>query len=417
MRTAFPFAACALAVVAIFAASAGAAPATTKKAHRASWGSSTFECTAPDTTPVNNDNEQTCVTSAPNARCIEKSSSPTVVQTCTITQNDQENHAFVRQVIDTNDAPTVSNTQTQSNAQFTDVTQMGDANDADVSQDINQSLSGTSYTSLTQQQDAHQVTNVCQGDTTGCEIANTGANSSQVHQSRWGREQATGAVTQKQDTSADSTGGCFKDICAVVTQSSETKNTSDLQQQHHLLMDAKGPASSITQKQYQPSGGLDGQVTQPTFGSDAQNVNNAHEHLTAEMHAPLGSSESQDPGLECCSHQGGEDSSHANIHQVGILKANLDAQQQLSIFGDCISNGSCLILSHGRINGSQATDRCQDTASMYPASCSTSVFCETGPGCTTVIPDSVDLVTLGFDELDFANAINFTYPLVVPLPL
>jgi hypothetical protein len=106
-----------------------------------------------------------------------------------------------------------------------------------------------------------------------------------------------------------------------------------------------------------------------------------------------------------------------NGHQVAILRASEpNAQQNLQIVGRCEASGSCLMLAHGKINGSQAHDRCSAQASgESPAFCTTFVSCDTEVGCTNVAPTFFDLASLGFDTLDFTNAINFVFPLSLPL--
>ena len=88
------------------------------------------------------------------------------------------------------------------------------------------------------------------------------------------------------------------------------------------------------------------------------------------------------------------------------------------IFGDCTSFVSCLVLSHGKINGAEATDRCQQQASgETPAVCSTEVLCQSGGegpgGCTAGVPE-IEL-TSPFDTLDLTSALNFVFPLSLPL--
>jgi hypothetical protein len=146
--------------------------------------------------------------------------------------------------------------------------------------------------------------------------------------------------------------------------------------------------------------------------STAQNSNVTHQHQTDDMSAPPGAFQTQDPGLGCCSSGG-----MVNGHQVAILRASQpNAQQNLQIVGDCVSRGRCLLLAHGKINGSQAADRCSSQASgESPAICSTHVTCNTEGGCTNVVPTFFDPASLGFDTLDFTNAINFVFPLSLPL--
>jgi len=69
------------------------------------------------------------------------------------------------------------------------------------------------------------------------------------------------------------------------------------------------------------------------------------------------------------------------------------------------------MLAHGKVNGAEDTVRC-DTED-----CSTFLFCESsieGGSCSTGDPSVADLSSLGFDTLDFQNAINFVFPLTLP---
>jgi hypothetical protein len=331
------------------------------------------------------------------------------MQVCIIHQNGAYNAAFVDQEIDANSAPTTSNTQTQDNSQRADVKQMGFSNSVDLRQDVEQALQGTAVTALTQKQDSSQIATICQGGSTVCSTPNAGTNSSSIHQQRLGLERAYGpGIIQRQDTNGGTdctpTFPYAPNICASVQQNSTTRNDSDLHQQHHLQQN--GPVNA-SQSQLQASGGLDGHVVQPTVGN-ALNTNNAHQHLTAQANGAL--TQKQDPGIGCCSKQTGQ-KSKANIHQVGLLRATSPtAQQQLEIEGDCISTGSCLVLSHGRINGASRTERCSAQAGEGPAICTTTVFCQTGGGCLNFVPDTLTLLALGFDTLDVQNAIEYVFP-------
>lgn len=380
---------------------------TAKRVVQISTWSNSFECTG-TMTPSNT---CTIVQSSPqnNARCVQKMDAAIAVETCDITQTGTYNNAYVSQDIDSNSAPTTANTQTQNAKQVANIKQMGFSNSVDVRQDVDHALKGTAVTALTQKQDSSQIVTVCQGGISNCSTTNDGTNDSKIHQQRLGLARASGpGVVQLQDTDGgpdcSPTFPYSPNICANVEQSSATRNDSDLHQQQHLSGHAPVDA---TQSQLQASGGLDGHVVQPTIGN-AQNTNNAHQHLTAEANGAV--MQKQDPGMGCCSMQTSK-KSKANIHQVGVLSAtSLSAQQQLDIEGDCVSTGSCLVVSHGRINGSSLTDRCSEQADFYPAACQTVVFCETGGGCVDVVPSEFALLALGFDTLDIQNAINYVFP-------
>ena len=419
MRRARFAAAGTLAVAAVLIATVGAS-GSTEHASVATWSSS-FECSPYATTTVDTASTQTCEVSGANARCVEKSSSPDVTQSCTITQDGTDNNAYVLQDNSTGGSSTSDSTQTQNGTQTVDVKQKGTNNSLDATQTMNQSLKA--FGSITQYQDGHQFLTLCQGGTSDCHSTNSGVNSSKIHQQRYADAHANGGViTQKQDVNSPN-GDCYAfdavgspNLCVSVEQNSTVENDNDSHQEGHLNAVAAGTLGSmVTQKQQLPNEGIDGHVGQ--FATAQNNNNNAHLHLTDDMSAPPGANQSQDPELDCCSHGG-----KSNIHEVGILRASdASAFQQLDILGNSTSNGSCLVLSHGKINGFEATDRSQQQASgETPAVCSTEVFCQfpsEGPGgCTAGVPtDSITLASLGFDTLDFSSALNFVFPLSLPL--
>ncbi|SRR5712691_2589995 len=385
--------------------------------------SSSFECSpTPTTTPINTATEQTCVVTGPNARCVEKSSSPVVVQSCTITQTDPNNGAFVLQDISTGAALVSGSTYSQDSTQKTSVTQQGTTNSLDATQDVNQSLNQSTITALTQKQDDHQNITVCQGAASDCSVANSGGNTSKIHQSRFASEHASGGtITQNQDTTTG-TFDCVRNLCALVQQNSTASNNSDLNQEDHLQQVASGTlGANVTQKQQQLSDGIQGDVPQTT--NAAQNSSVVHQHMTDDMSAPDGASQSQDPELDCCSPQGGNPESNSKVHQVATLRASQnDAFQHVHIQGNTESNGSCTILQVGKINIDNFTTRDSEQASTPCSafiSCTSQQIEYTPAGCQGFPPkgkiEEVDLTSLGFDTLDFTSALNFVFPLSLPL--
>jgi len=362
---------------------------------------------------INDGTQQTCVVSGDNARCVEKSALPAIPQTCTITQDGTDNNAYILQDNSTGTFTTTPPDQTQSSTQKATVTQRGTNNSLDATQSVNQSLSGSGTVGpLTQNQDDHQEITVCQGASGDCTAPNSGKNVSKIHQSRFASAHASGGtISQNQDQALGTDCDSFNqpsnpNLCALVQQNSTTSNDSDLHQENHLQEVATGTlGENVTQNQNQPSDGIDGHTAQPS--AEAQNSNVTHQHQTDDMSAPSGATQVQDPGLGCCSVGGG-----VNGHQVAILRASdPTALQDLVIDGFCEANDSCLLLAHGKINGSETSDRCSSQASgEYPAFCNTFVECDTEFGCNT----GEDLATLGFDTMDFQDAINFVFPLTLP---
>jgi len=332
-----------------------------------------------------------------------------VTQTCTITQNATNNSAFILQDDSTGGSSTSGSTQTQDVTQTATVTQAGTDNSLDATQTVNQSLSGTAISTLIQSQDNHQSIVVCQAATSDCTAPTSGTNSSKIHQSRFASEHASGVIfttiTQNQDQATGTTdcdpfrGPSRPSLCALVQQNSTNSNGSDLHQENHLQQVASG-AASVTQNQQKPINGIDGHAEQQTSSATSSNV--SHQHQTDDMSAPLGAIQTQDPELDCCSTGGS-----VNGHQVAILRASQpDATQDVQIFGTCVAP-DCDMHAHGKINGAQATDHCNT------ANCSTFVGCSAG-ACTTTPPE-IDLASLGFDTLDFTSALNFVFPLSLPL--
>jgi hypothetical protein len=377
------------------------------------------DCPGASTDPVNTATEQTCVflnVTTP-VKCIQKSSSPIVTQTCTITQIGTNNDAYVLQVNNSDEEDTP-----QDATQIAEIGQQGSGdNKATVKQDIKQTAHASTVDgTITQEQDGHQTTSICQGGS-GCATANGGTNTANVTQSRWADAHASGGtdsvITQLQDTEPAS--DCFPgsptaepNACADLTQNSTSRNDAALHQDIHLLAEGSG-TGTITQTQGSGDGGIDGHVMQPTTGT-AQNTDDTHQHLTYDLSAPEGATQIQDPRIS-----GGTPEGKFNLHQVGILRASdTDAVEHLGINGVCVSSSTCLILQHGKINDFNLTTRCQ-----AELSCSANIECHSEPviegppeGCTGGPPkgNPPDLTSLGFDTLDFQDAINFTFPVSLP---
>jgi hypothetical protein len=364
------------------------------------------DCPGATTTPVNTATEQTCIffnVTTP-VKCIQKSSSPIVTQTCTITQPGTNNEAYVLQVNDSNEQGS-----TQDATQTTTINQGGDDNKATVKQDIKQSTHESGST--TQMQDGHQITTICQGGGP-CTTANGGTNTANVSQSRWADAHASGGtIMQLQDTEPGT--DCLPgtpteepNVCANLTQNSTVRNDAALHQDIHLLAEASG-AGPITQTQGTAEAGIDGHVTQPTTGT-AQNTEDTHQHLTYDLSAPDTATQTQDPRIS-----GGTPGGKLNLHQVGVLRAGKNAFQHLGIDGLCISNARCLILEHAKVNGANFSTRCSDDDGF----CQRFIDCTStseGASCTGGPPIDIDLASAGFDTLDFQDAINFTFPVSLP---
>jgi hypothetical protein len=352
---------------------------------------------------------QMCTINATPGKCIQKSSSPVIVQKCIVTQTGTNNDV----VVDQENSSSEQGESTQNATQITNITQQGVSNRASVSQDIRQTTHDSG--GGTQKQDGQQNTFICQGGGPPCAATNTGTNTANVTQSRWADAHASGGnITQLQDYTepgTDCTVGT-PNLCAQVTQNSTTRNDVTLNQDDHLLAEASG-TGSITQTQGLGDDGIDGHAIQQSTAGTPQNTENTHQHLTYDLSAPDTANQTQDPRIS-----GGTPGGKFNLHQVGILRASApDALEQLNINGDCVSTGTCLILQHGKINGANFTTRCQ-----AQGTCSAFIECESayeaGPTCTGFPPKGnppeESLASLGFDTSDFQNAINFTFPISLP---
>jgi hypothetical protein len=358
---------------------------------------------------------QECEITESPGKCIERSSSPVVVQTCTVNQTGTNNEVVVDQL----NSSSEQGESTQNATQITTITQQGTSNQADVSQDIRQTTQDSGGGE--QQQDGHQSTTICQGgvgDPCTPTTTNTGTNTASVTQARWADAHASGGtIMQLQDTlgttdCSPATPPEEPNLCTLVTQNSTTRNDADLQQQDHLLAEASG-TGSIEQTQGSSEAGIDGHVIQQTATGAPQNTENAHQHLTYDLSAPKTATQVQDPRIG-----GGSPGGRLNLHQVGILRASADdAFQHLGIDGVCLATESCLILEHGKVNGANFTTRCREDDG---GGCVRFIDCTSsseGAECSGGPPIDIDLASAGFDTLDFQNAINFTFPLNLPLGL
>jgi hypothetical protein len=349
---------------------------------------------------------QLCTINASPGKCIQKSSSPVIVQKCIVNQSGTNNEVVVDQANNSSE----QGESTQNATQITEITQQGTSNRADVSQDIRQTTHESG--GGTQKQDGHQTSVICQG-ADPCTTTNTGTNTANVSQSRWADAHASGGdITQLQDTVTETdcspTPPAEANFCALIEQNSTIRNDADLQQQDHLLAEASG-TGMIEQTQGSSEAGIDGHVIQQTTGAP-QNTENAHQHLTYDLSAPKTATQAQDPRIG-----GGSPGGRLNLHQVGILRASADdAFQHLRIDGVCVATERCLILEHGKVNGANFTTRCSDDDG---GGCARFIDCTSsseGAECSGGPPITITLASAGFDTLDFQNAINFTFPVSLP---
>jgi hypothetical protein len=247
-------------------------------------------------------------------------------------------------------------------------------------------------------------------------VINGGTNTANVSQSRWADAHASGGITQRQDTepgtdcNSDTLSPTEPNLCARLTQNSIIRNDVALNQQDHLLAEASG-TGTITQTQGAPEAGIDGHAIQQTTETP-QNTEDVHQHLTYDLSAPDTATQAQDPRIG-----GGSPGGKLNLHQVGILRASADlAFQHLGINGVCLATESCLVLQHGKVNVDNVTTRCS-----ADGPCSANIDCTSNPfegpeGCIGLPAkgNPPDFTSLGFDTLDFQNAINFTFPVSLP---
>jgi len=260
-------------------------------------GDKNFVCSPAVGTPVNNANEQTCVAGGNNATCIEKTDSPVVVQTCTITQSGPAgNQATVVQVAATDKGPSPQN-----HTQIVDISQTSTdgSNASDVSQVVKQSLgpghfddtdedepdsaTTSSLLPITTQQDFHQVVTVSQN------AAGTGDNSSKI--SQFGKQRARAkqapSITELQNTLPEPNGHTCPasddpqaNICSTVDQTSGSgQNISTLDDTLSQFERAHQTTAAGNQQQgmSSSSGGINHDVRQQSAGF-CKIVTNQSEH-------------------------------------------------------------------------------------------------------------------------------------------
>jgi len=293
--------------------------ARTRRALQAS-GDKNFVCSPAVGTPVNTDTEQTCVVNGTNGTCIEKTDSPIVVQTCTITQSGPgNNQATVVQVAATDKGPSPQN---HTQIVTVDQTSTGGSNSSDVSQVVKQSLgpghfddtdedepdsaSTSSPMPITTQQDFHQIVTVTQNA--------YGDNNSKISQlgKQRARAKQSPSIVEDQNTSANEFAGCPSDdaeanICSTVDQTSTNggqnistldETLSQFERAHQTIAGDQQQGFSINQ------GGINHEIHQSSSGfckivtkqSEHQVMRAVQANVTQEQHGPTrkGAGSSQD---------------------------------------------------------------------------------------------------------------------------
>jgi hypothetical protein len=327
-------------------------------------GSNVFECTPSTVTGSvsNPPNECVVIQVGPGtntARCRERSSDPVVVQTCTITQSNGDNRAYVDQLIDSNEGTT------QDGTQIANVMQDGGTNLADIDQTIRYS---STTSASTQKQDGHH--RACVDQTA------TADNSLDIDQSQTLRADASASdpVTQEQDTGA-TTNQCVetgpsadnpnRNTLAHVEQAAGGGNASHVSQSHDFAAHGSAGASSVTQTQGSTAGGISAFVNQNSPGRAFSETSQSE--IQHEFADTSGVAEQTQHGpLFCCTLQQNNPNDkfiiHQTSHQHAVLNGSPDAHAASDLGGllpaslngaavqDSTSNGQLTTTGSGDID-------------------------------------------------------------------
>ena len=342
-----------------------------KRVLQISQNENRFECTPSSAGPQTGPNSCTIVQNGPGtnrARCVERSDSPTVTQTCSIVQTNAsgDNEAYVKQTIDADGA--ASDVR-----QAASVTQMNGtgSNRSHIDQTISQ-RSKSRESSGAQIQEGHQTASVMQTSVTG-------DNASDIDQSLDQDAEAKnedGPVMQEQN--AENTG---PNTDATVSQTNTMgENKSRLHQRNDLRARAKKNDTG-NQTQGSSDGGLNGQVDQSSAGISVSHVQqDEKQRLQPEKNTAL--MQEQFGPLSCCSSQTGNPANRVKIDQQSTQEAGDNAFQSNAVFGNCFTSGTCSVDQRVRENGDTTTNSCDGF------SCQIAIFCSEGACVPTPGPPS-----------------------------
>jgi hypothetical protein len=339
-----------------------------------------------------------------DARCVERSSAAT--QACVIMQSNTSgtNRAFVSQSI-TQSQPAPDGSQNAK--QTATVSQSNDTgtNDSEISQTIEQSqASDLSGPILAQSQESHQRVDVCQGGTP-CTNPSNGKNVSDVSQANAQRlkarfgDNSTGAIDQKQNTSADPATGGPTSIATVNQMSMTSANDSRLMQSSREIATAQNGkdkdegndeqlsrpspfVGSVTQQQglasnFCPDSGLCGNVFQTSLG--VQQARERQDELQ-KLQGPPGAMQSQYGPEFCCATQTGSNPKNSNDINQNKVQLHTSSTANGLIEGHCVSApDGCNVTQKLRQNSTTQVNSCSG------AFCAPSIVCQTSSGDGTEV--------------------------------
>jgi hypothetical protein len=331
-----------------------------------------FECSpaGPGTNPATG----TCVivqsntTAANVAVCRMQTTAPSVTQSCSITQTNEQgaNRATVDLLARLRGASPHEGVQTVG------VTQSNGSglNNLNSLQRIDAFVSGGAV----QKQEGHQ-------DLTADQTTTSGNNNSQVKQFQVLRGTASVNDGLQQHQNADNEG---PNLDADVEQDSTSggKNTSLLDQGTNYNLLATSREGPVEQRQGSPAGGLRGNINQSSSGPSTS-TNFQDEDLNAHATTPSGTlTQVQFGPAECCTNQLGNPNNVFDINQESMLFSDGGAQSSL-ILGSCVTSGTCMVDQVQRTDDDFETNSDSCTASSFSPTCAVfiGIECVPGEGC------------------------------------
>jgi hypothetical protein len=371
---------------------------------------------------------QTCTITAPGGSCLERSTDPVVVQTCTFDQSantDRNKQAIVIQIADqatagpNGEQDAIQKVQLdQANAGFSNSAAIGqfvgqrlghhytddEENDDDDATDDRRSITpGT----VTQQQDAQQSVNVSQNTANGAGQA--GSNTADVFQSQRQRERAknTATINQFQNTEFrqndclvlnSALDDQFANACYTVVQTSTNgKNTSRLGQDYLEFQRARN-ATAGQQRQgmddHPSNGGLDHRFFQSSTTPETQLSGQLERQIQHRTNTPGFLFSQHGPTRKGTGAQVASGDSKATIKQASVqFSTGPGSGAQTNILAaQCTSTGNCAATQSVNQNGAVTTNQASGN----------SIFPVTSCGDVSVLPPGGG----GGDSLSFLRAVQ-----------
>jgi hypothetical protein len=321
-----------------------------------------------------------------SATCLEQSNgSRGVSQLCAISQENSNgsNQAVVQQM----DTARSGSTQDASqDAEISQVVQTGSSgtNSVSVTQSVNQQT-GTPTGTGAESQDAHQIAAVSQ-------VSDTGNNQASVNESQTQNEQIPTAngtkgpaqpVAQTQNTACSSS-PCPNENAAVYQSSSPTAGgTNDATIAQALAQKEGAPGNNVagSQTQGSPTGGLNGHFDQQSSGVSTANGSQSEQQGQAPTTGNTPLVQTQYDPAWMGSPQGSNPNDQYNINQGINQQASNNADQNIQIFTNCDTTGTCTGNESATQNGVTGSNSCSGSTCHIELSCGPG---ETANVCTQV---------------------------------